>query len=77
MTKVYASLKAMNAGLGDKPWCCGNHYSLADIALGCVTGYLDFRFPHVSWRDDHRALARHHDKLAARQSFLDTAPPTA
>ena len=77
MNKVYASLKAMNNGLGDKPWCCGNHYSLADVAVGCVTGYLDFRFPHVAWRDDHRALARHHDKLHARQSFIDTAPPKA
>ena len=76
MTKVHASLNAMNAALGDKPWCSGNHYSLADIALGCVTGYLDFRFPDVNWRDGHRHLARHHDKLVARPSFIDTAPPT-
>ncbi len=77
MKKVHASLGAMNTGLGDKPWCSGNHYSLADIALGCVTGYLDFRFPEVNWRAEHRHLARHHDKLVARQSFIDTAPPKA
>ncbi|NBU87980.1 MAG: hypothetical protein EBS16_02015 [Betaproteobacteria bacterium] len=53
------------------------HYSLADIALGCVTGYLDFRFPDVDWRAHHRHLARHHDKLAVRPSFVDTAPPKA
>ncbi|MFM2186702.1 MAG: hypothetical protein RIR43_1274 [Pseudomonadota bacterium] len=75
MNKVHASLKAMESALGEQPWCCGNHYSLADIAMGCVTGYLDFRFPEVNWRADHRHLARHHDKLAARPSFIDTAPP--
>ncbi len=77
MKKVHASLKAMESGLGDKPWCSGNHYSLADIAVGCVTGYLDFRFPDVDWRADHRHLARLHDKVAARPSFTDTAPPKA
>ena len=77
LTKVHASLKALDSGLGDKPWCCGNHYSLADIALGCVTGYLDFRFPDIDWRAEQGHLARHHDKLAARQSFIDTAPPKA
>jgi glutathione S-transferase len=75
MTKVHTSLKAMETGLGDKAWCSGHHYSLADIALGCVTSYLDFRFPDVAWRREHKALARHHDKLASRQSFIDTAPP--
>jgi glutathione S-transferase len=77
MTKVHASLKAMESALGDKTWCSGNHYSLADIAVGCVTSYLDFRFSELNWRADHRHLARHHDKLAARQSFIDTAPPAA
>ena len=76
LVKVHASLKAMNAALGDKPWCSGTHYSLADIAMGCVTGYLDFRFPQIDWRADHPALARHHQKLATRQSFIDSAPPT-
>ena len=75
--KVHASLKAMNAGLGDKPWCSSSHYSLADIALGCALGYLDFRFPQIDWRTPHPKLAQHHKKLSARQSFVDTAPPKA
>ena len=77
MRKVHESLKAMNAALGDKAWCCGTHYSLADIALGCVTGYLDFRFPQIDWRAAHPSLARHHLKLLTRPSFTDTAPPAA
>ena len=75
MTKVHASLKAMSQGLGDKPWCCGIHFSLADISVGCVLGYLDFRFPAIDWRDQHPNLSKLFEKLSTRQSFIDTAPP--
>jgi len=75
MGKVRASLKSMSQGLGDRPWCSGTHYSLADIAVGCALGYLDFRFPQIEWRGDYPNLARLAQKLNARQSFVDTAPP--
>ena len=75
--KVHASLKAMSQGLGDRPWCAGTHHSLADIATGCALGYLAFRFPDIDWRDTYPNLARLFDKLAQRQSFIDTAPPSA
>ncbi|BAL97878.1 glutathione S-transferase N-terminal domain-containing protein [Rubrivivax gelatinosus] len=75
MTKVQASLKAMSQGLGDRPWCAGIHYTLADVAVGCALGYLDFRFPEVDWRSPYPNLAKLAEKLAARQSFIDTAPP--
>jgi glutathione S-transferase len=65
----------MTKGLGDKPFCTGVHLTLADIAVGCALGYLDFRFPQVEWRRHHLALARLSDKLAQRQSFIDSAPP--
>jgi glutathione S-transferase len=77
MSRVNAALAAMSKGLGDKPWCGGIHFSLADIAVGCALGYLDFRFAHIDWRSSHPNLARLSDKLAARQSFIDTAPPKA
>src|SRR5688572_8888742 len=32
MDKVHASLVAMSQGLGEKPFCAGTHFSLADIA---------------------------------------------
>lgn len=76
-TKIDDSLKAMSQGLGDRPWCAGIHYSLADIAVGCALGYLDFRFPDIDWRDDYPNLSRLFDKLAQRPSFIDTAPPSA
>ena len=77
MKKVEASLAAMSKGLGDKPFCSGIHFSLSDIAVGCALGYLDFRFPHIDWRGEHANLARLYDKLAQRQSFIDTQPPVA
>lgn len=77
LAKIHAALKAMSLGLGEKTWCSGIHFSLADIAVGVAVGYLDFRFPQIDWRDPYPNLARLHEKLAQRQSFIDTAPPTA
>lgn len=77
MSRVGAALKAMGQGLGDKAWCHGTHYTLADVAVGCALAYLDFRFAHIDWRSDHPNLARLAEKLAARQSFIDTALPAA
>jgi glutathione S-transferase len=75
MGKVGAAIIAMAQGLGDKPFAAGIHFSLADIAVGCALGYLDFRFPQLDWRRPHPNLARLANKLAQRQSFIDTLPP--
>ncbi|WP_457330608.1 glutathione S-transferase N-terminal domain-containing protein [Rhizobacter sp. P5_C2] len=75
MDKVHACLAAMSQGLGDKAWCSGTHFTLADIATGCALGYLDFRFAHIDWRSSYPNLAKLYEKLALRQSFIDTAPP--
>ena len=77
MSRVTASVKSMSQGLGDKPWCSGNHFTLADVAVGCALGYLDFRFAHIDWRSDNANLHKLYDKLSARSSFIDTAPPAA
>ena len=74
MSKVHAGLAVMSANLGDSPFCKGNHYSLADVALGCTLGWLNFRFPDIAWRDDYANLARLFDKLSERASFKDTLP---
>jgi glutathione S-transferase len=72
--KVHDSLAAMSQGLGDKPHCCGTHLNLADLAVGCALGYLDFRFPLIGWRDDYANLAALQEKLAQRASFMETLP---
>ncbi|HEY4374576.1 MAG TPA: glutathione S-transferase [Burkholderiales bacterium] len=72
--KVDGALVAAARGLGDKPWCAGNNFSLADVATGVALGYLDFRFPQIDWRNTHANLARLAEKLVARPSFAETAP---
>ena len=72
--KTHASLKAMSQGLGDKPFCAGIYLSLADIAVGCALGYLDFRFAEIDWRSQYPNLAKLHEKLMQRPSFADSVP---
>lgn len=72
--KVHAALRAMSQGLADKTYCVGIHLSLADIAVGCALGYLDFRFPQIDWRSPYPNLARLHEKLMQRPSFAETVP---
>lgn len=74
LKKCTDAFKAMSLGLGDKPYCAGIHLSLADIAVGCALGYMDFRFPDFSWRDQYPNLVKLHDKLMQRASFADTVP---
>lgn len=74
MGKVHTGVKAMSRGLADKQWCNGHTYTLADIAVGCALGYLDFRFGHIDWRGPYPNLARLYEKVAARPSFADTRP---
>jgi glutathione S-transferase len=75
MDKIDSGIKAMAAGLGDKPFTCGNHLTLADIAAGAALGYVVFRFPDLDWQQRYPNLAKLYDKLMQRPSFRDTAPP--
>ena len=72
--KVHDALSAMSTGLSDNSMCAGIHLSLADIAVGCALGYLDFRFPHIAWRRDYPNLDKLQEKLMQRQSFIESQP---
>jgi len=72
--KIQTSLASMSRHLDNKAFCSGIHLSLSDVAVGCALSYLDFRFPDLAWRDAYPNLARLNDKLALRQSFVDTRP---
>ena len=74
MGKINAVLKAMSTGLAEKPFCSGVHFSLSDVAVGCALGYLDFRFPQITWRETYPNLNKLQEKLALRPSFVETAP---
>jgi glutathione S-transferase len=72
--KLERGLVEMASELGEKSWCHGNGFTLADIAVGCTLGWLAFRFPQIDWRGSHPNLARHFDKLSERPAFADTVP---
>jgi glutathione S-transferase len=74
MGKVKSGLAAMDAELGDRLWCVGNGYTLADIALGACLGWVEFRHPNLGWEADCTNLARAFTKLSERASFADTVP---
>ena len=67
----------MSERLADNAWFCDNKYSLADLAVGCAVGYLDFRFPQLDWRGPYPNLHRLAGQLAERASFKTTLPPAA
>jgi len=70
--KIDLGLALMARDLGDREFCFGNRFTLADIATGYALGYLDFALPEVDWRKAHPALARLAERLAARPAFRDT-----
>ncbi len=72
--KVILGLGVLSQRLGDTPYCAGNHYTLADVAVGCALGWISFRFPDIDWRADYANLAKLFDKLSERQSFKDSVP---
>jgi glutathione S-transferase len=74
LEKISEALRAMSHGLAEKPHCSGAHLSLADIAVGCALGYLDFRFPEIAWRNTYPNLDKLQAKLMQRQSFIDSLP---
>src|SRR5258706_10131290 len=76
--KLKRGLAAIAAELGDKAWCHGDRYTLADIAVGCCLGWVEFRKPGgVEWRAGYPNLERFYDKLMERPAVPGTAPPKA
>lgn len=72
--KVMAGLEVMEKDLGDKEWCVAGRLTLADIALGCVLGWLAFRLPELEWRKTNAGLCQYLDRMMLRPSFVSTVP---
>ena len=50
---------------------------VAQIALVCVLGYADFRFPDCGWRKAYPKLDAFHEKMLERPSMKVSLPPIA
>ena len=73
-SRMRAAVETMTRDLGDRLWCNGEGYSLADIATGVALSYLDLRHPEFAWRDNAPNLDRLLQKLSKRPSFEHTQP---
>lgn len=75
MAKVLAGLQTMNHDLDKNKWCVNNAFSLADIAVGCVLGYLNLRFADkFDFAKDYPNLHRLQAALLKRESFKNSLP---
>lgn len=72
--KVEAGLAALNKDISKKKWCVNETFSLADISVGCLLGYIDLRLKQLNWQDQYPNLAKHFTILSMRPSFKDTMP---
>jgi len=72
MEKVTRGLEVLNLDILKKKWCVNETFGLADIALGCALGYIDFRFKDMNWQDKYPNLAKHYSVLVKRPSFKQT-----
>src|SRR3954470_8218571 len=75
VARMQRGVAAIEKDLEGRNWCHGDRYSLADIAVGCCLGWLDFRKPgDVDWHAEYQGAAQHYRKLMERAAFADTVP---
>ena len=70
MDKIHRGLAAFEATTRS----VGDDLTIADIALGCALGYLDFRFSELDWRKTCPKLTAFYAGLAKRPSWVATDP---
>ena len=74
--KIERGLAAMAKDLGEREFCFGSTFSLADISTGTALGYLDQVLKDYDWRPAQPTLARLAERLAKRESFRKTLAKT-
>lgn len=76
LRKVEAGTSALAHELGPRQWFVGSEFGLADIAVGCMLGYLDLRLVEFDWHSRHPNLAVFAERIFTRPSFAATIPET-
>lgn len=76
MRKVDGGLKALATWVEQREgeFMIGDSFGLADIAVGCVCGYLAVRWPEHRWREMYPELKTYWEGLEQRESFRTTVP---
>ena len=76
MRKVEGGLRVLSEWVGDgeKEFIVEGRFGLADVAAGCVLGYMKVRFADHGWQEKYPNLKRYSDRLEERESFSETIP---
>ncbi len=70
-TKTWAALELLEREASE---LAATPFDIAHVTLGCLLGYLDFRFDALAWRERVPQLARWYEVASARPSFRSTEP---
>jgi len=62
------------AGLERAQPAFGTQFGIGQIGAACVLGYLDFRFPEITWRASYPGLKSWFEQTSNRPSVRDTFP---
>jgi glutathione S-transferase len=74
LRKRDGGLREMSRLLGERPFCVDDRFTLADIAVGSLLGWLRVRMSELKWREKYPNLANLQDRLEERPSFANTEP---
>lgn len=55
----------------------GDEFHIGALSVAVALAYIDFRLPHIDWRNEHKKLAAWLKTTEKRASMLATAPITA
>lgn len=77
--KIDGYMRAFNDMIGErksagKEYLVGEELTIADIAVVCTVGFIDFTAMRPDWKSKYGALADWYDNLDARKEFEETRP---
>ena len=75
--KIQRGLDMLEKAAVAGKWINTQQINLADIAIGCMIGYLNFRRVVPNWCVERPALVKLAETLFQRESFSRTTPPSA
>lgn len=71
--KVEGALREL-ARTVDGDFCHGNRFTMADVAVGTLLGYMAVRWPQIDWQQRYPNLRAYWDRMESRPSFAATRP---
>jgi glutathione S-transferase len=74
LRKRDGGLREISRRLDEKTFCVDGQFTLADIAVGSLLGWLSVRMSEFEWRATYPNLAGLQDRLERRSSFANTIP---